>query len=206
MAKNDTKIPVDMLIAATNADYTPVIEINWRGIPIQITKHLSLEGMLSFVENVVSNCFAYDTGAYIPEARDFITRCAILESYTNLTLPDDINEKYDVVYSSNIVSFVLQQIDQGEFNSICTAIEKKIDNLAQSNIEALTKQMNEVVAGFNTLEQNLSNIFNGIDNETIAKVAGAIVKGGFDEDKLVKAFMAERKADSKVIQMPQPER
>ena len=68
------------------------------------------------------------------------------------------------------------------------AIDRKIEHQAQSNIEAMNKQMNELIAGFSTIEKNLSGIFGGIDNETITKIAGAIADGKFDENKLVKAF------------------
>ena len=61
--------------------------------------------------------------------------------------------------------------------------------------------MNEVIAGFDALERNLSSIFGGVDNETITKIAGAIANGNFDENKLVKAFTEEMNTDSKVVQM-----
>lgn len=201
---SEKKISVEEFRNAIEADFTPEVEIIWRGITLHIKKCLSFEAMLTFVSNVVSSCFEEKTGEYLPEIKDFATRCFILESYAGFDLPKSISEKYDLIYCSDIVSVIVQQVEQGQFNSMLNAIDRKIEHQAQSNIEALNKQMNEVVAGFTALEQNLSAIFGGIDNDTISKIAGAIANGSFDESKLVKAFTTDEnvKNKSNVVQMP----
>ena len=106
------------------------------------------------------------------------------------------------MYTADIVSFVVQYVEHMQFNAMLAAIDHKIEHQAQNNIEALNKQMNEVVAGLSALEKNLSSIFGGVDNETITKIAGAIADGSFDESKLVKAFTENAGSDGKVVQMP----
>lgn len=186
------RVSVNAFERAIAEDYSPIVEAEWRGIKVRIKKHLSFKRMLEFVDSVVESCFTADTGTYLPEVKDFVTRAAILEYYGNFTLPHSMERKYDLIYSSDAVSFVCQYVDQAQFNSMMAAIDKKIEHRAQSNIEALTKQMNEVVAGFNVLEKNLSGIFNGIDNDTVSKIAGAIANGSFDEEKLIDAFMQKK--------------
>lgn len=185
---SENKISIEELNKAIAEDFEPVIEVEWRGLTLRIKKHLSLEEMMTFVSNVVSSCFAANTNEYLPEIKDFTTRCCILENYAGIVLPKSLNEKYEMVYSCDIVSAVAQHIEPMQFNAMLAAIDRKIEHQAQSNIEAMNKQMNEVIAGFSALEKNLSGIFGGIDNETITKIAGAIADGKFDENKLVKAF------------------
>lgn len=199
---SENKITIEEIKSAIADDFAPEVEVEWRGITLRVKKCLSLETMMMFVSDVVASCFAANTNEYLPEIKDFSTRCCILENYANITLPKTLSEKYELVYSSDIVSTVVQIVEHGQFNAMLAAIDRKIEHQAQNNIEALNKQMNEVVAGLSTLEQNLSGIFGGVDNDTIAKIAGAIADGNFDENKLVKAFSKEMSKDNKVVQMP----
>lgn len=185
---SENNISIEELNKAIAEDFKPVVEIDWRGLTLHIKKCLSLEEMMTFVSDVVSSCFAANTNEYLPEIKDFTTRCCILESYAGIVLPKSLNEKYEMVYNCDIVSAVAQHIESMQFNAMLAAIDRKIEHQAQSNIEAMNKQMNELIAGFSTIEKNLSGIFGGIDNETITKIAGAIADGKFDENKLVKAF------------------
>lgn len=185
---SENNISIEELNKAIAEDFKPVVEIDWRGLTLHIKKCLSLEEMMTFVSDVVSSCFAANTNEYLPEIKDFTTRCCILESYAGIVLPKSLNEKYEMVYNCDIVSTVAQHIESMQFNAMLAAIDRKIEHQAQSNIEAMNKQMNELIAGFSTIEKNLSGIFGGIDNETITKIAGAIADGKFDENKLVKAF------------------
>lgn len=199
---SENKISIEEFKKVVAEDFEPVVDVDWRGLTLHIKKCLSLEEMMTFVSDVVSSCFAENTNEYLPEIKDFSTRCCILENYAGFILPKSLGEKYEMVYNSDIVSFVVQYVEHMQFNAMLAAIDHKIEHQAQSNIEALNKQMNEVVAGLSALEKNLSSIFGGVDNETITKIAGAIADGSFDESKLVKAFTENADSDGKVVQMP----
>lgn len=199
---SENKISIEEFKKVVAEDFEPVVDVDWRGLTLHIKKCLSLEEMMTFVSDVVSSCFAENTNEYLPEIKDFSTRCCILENYAGFILPKSLGEKYEMVYNSDIVSFVVQYVEHMQFNAMLAAIDHKIEHQAQNNIEALNKQMNEVVAGLSALEKNLSSIFGGVDNETITKIAGAIADGSFDESKLVKAFTENADSDGKVVQMP----
>lgn len=176
-----------------------VTEVKWQGITLIVKKRLSLDEMMTFVSDVVLSCFATDTNEYLPEIKDFSIRCSILESYAGFVLPESLSDKYETVYSSDIVSTIIHCVDQGQFNAMLEAIDNKIDYKSQSNIEALNKRMNEVIDGLSTLEHNLSSIFSDIDSDTISKLASAIIDGNFDKNRLVKAFSEEKNAEKKTI-------
>lgn len=199
---SEKRISIEDFKEVVVKDFKPVVDIDWRGFTLHIKKCLSLEEMMTFVSNVVSSCFTAETNEYLPEIKDFTTRCCILENYAGLILPKSLNEKYEMVYSSDIVSFVVQHVEHMQFDAMLEAIDSKIEYQAQSNIEALNRQMNEIAAGFSALEESLSEIFGGVDNETISKIAGAIANGTFDESKLVKAFTENTSSNGNVVQIP----
>lgn len=195
-------ISIEEFKNAIATEYSSEIEVEWKGLPILVKHHLSLGEIIAFTDSVVSSCFMADTNEYIPEIKDFATRCSILQYYSNVQLPEDLDEKCEMIYSSDIISCVAQNIDAPQFNSMCAAIDKKIDSIVQSNIGALNQQMSEVVSGFKALEKQLSAAFDGIDNGTISKIANAVANGSFDEDKLVQAYSKKLNGENNVVQMP----
>lgn len=199
MEKNMDIIGADKLeeIVANTEDV--ITEVEWNGMTLRIRRNIDMRDMLEFVRDVVESCFVKDTGEYLPEIRDFMTCCEILERYANFELPDDIESRYTIIYKLNVMSTVIPHIDQCQLESITSAISKKIKHRAQSNIEALTKQMNEVTAGFLALEDNLSTIFMGVDGDTITKLASAISNGAFDESKIVDAFSRKHSSKASVM-------
>lgn len=178
------------------------VETEWGGTVITVKHYLSVFNMMQFTDGVVRSCFIADTGEYVPEVKDFAIRCAILEYYANIELPAEIEAKCDLVYGTNIVAFVLQYANGEQFNNMRDAIDAKVDNMAQANIEAMNKQMMEIAAGLKDLEKKLEDVFSGVDSNTVSKIAGALANGAFDERKLVQAFSENMAQKNNVIQMP----
>lgn len=201
------KVSAKELLAAAENNYVPYAEVEWKGIPIKIKKHLSLNEMMGFVMRVVDNCFEEDTGKYRPELKDFILKDTVLESYGGLTLPKNVGERYRVIYHSDILDVVMEHICKEQYLQMCDAIDKGIEYKVRTNIEAITDQVNEVVNEINELGESLTGIFSGVDNETVSKLANAVAGGAFDEHKLARAFLDEKaaKSDGKVIELPKTE-
>ena len=170
-------------------------EIEWKDMTFTIKTLLSFEEMMRFVKDVVTSCFAIDTGEYLPEIKDFSMRCCILEYYAGITLPEDISEKYRFVYSSDIVFDILGNVNTDQFRAIRESIDRKINHLAKSNINSLTKQFGDFTLKLDAMVDGLSKAFNGIDSETISKIAETISNGSFDEFKLVEAFKTKPESD-----------
>lgn len=185
-------ITADEFESAVVANYEPITEIDWHGLKVVIRRNLPFSSMMEFVDNVVETCFEMNTGAYLPEVKEFAVKCAILEHYGNFVLPVELERRYMLVYASNAVRKVLEHVNMDQFECILSAIDDKVEHRAASNIEAITKQMNEVMAGFNALEDSLSKTFSGIDSDTVSKIADAISNGSFDEKKIVDAFVNQQ--------------
>ena len=196
MANNKCVINMDTI--GTNAN-TQVNEFEWNGIKLSVNKTISFGKMMEFVRNVTDSCFAIDTGEYLPEIVDFAEACSILEFYGNIELPDDIEEKYQIVYCTDILMAVITHVNTDQLEDIIDAVNKKIKHRARSNIEALTKQMNEAIGTFNSLEESLSKVFAGVDGDTITSLVKAMSNGGFNEDKVVDAIMAKRNVAAAVM-------
>lgn len=170
-------------------------DVGWLGYTIHIKHVLDFAEMMSFVNGVVSGCFAKSDNHYMPEVRDFYLRYFIVESYTNIELPDSIEEKNQVLYGSNLVDTVLCNVDMGQYHAIVSAIDKKIAYFVNANVKQITDEVNLVSSHLNKLYDDLSETFSGIDRDTITSIANAISGGVIDEKKLVEAVIAARDKD-----------
>lgn len=183
------KISITTFDNVMKATYSPAETINWHGEEVIIKRNLSLRDVLTFVDGVTKACFTEETGAYIPEVKDFIIKCYVLEMYANFTLPQNLEHKYELVYCTDAVSIVLQHINSEQFAEVLNAINDKIDNIAQSNIEAINKRMNEVYAAFANLQSQLEGMFSGFNPEDIPNLINALSNGALSEERLVQAYM-----------------
>jgi len=195
------RITANELRDAIMGDYHPTTEFSWRGLTIEVKHHLSLAETVGFAGGVADTCFVADTGEYIPEVKDFAIRCAILEYYADIELPEDLEEKCNLVYGSDLIACILQYVDNAQWDALCMAIDDKIDNMASANVGALNRQMSSIASDFERLGKKMEEAFSGVDSSTISKIAGAVVNGGIDENKLVAAFRRDLEQKSNIIQM-----
>ena len=189
MADKIKKVSINAFEEAVNSQYEATQSFEWSGITIVVKRNLTLREMMSFVDSVVKNCFKEEDGAFIPEIKDFATRSCIYEYYTNITLPANIEKRYDLLYHQMLLDEIMPRIDSLQFNALIRAIEDKVAHLAQANIEAVTKQMNELYASLDNMQAQFGKMFEGIDEESISGIVNALGKGAIDEEKLAKAVL-----------------
>lgn len=185
----------------------PVNTIQWNGIEIVIKRTLSLTEVMTFVDNVVKLCFTQDTGEYLPEVKDFAIKSCILEMYANFELPQDASKRYELIYSSNIMDCVIPYANGVQLSEIAHSVDTKLANIAQANIEAVHRQMNDLYNAFDNLQKQIAGIFANVSEDDVSKLVETISGNQFDETKIVQAFMAQKESaeESKIIPMPKSE-
>ena len=190
MAKTK-KISINTFDKIVAENYTPTENLQWHGVELAIKKTLTLKEVMTFVNTVVKGCFTTDDASYIPEVKDFFIKCCIVDMYTNLSLPDNSEHKYNLIYCSDIIESVLPHVNGQQFNEMCQAINDKLDNLAQANIEMVHRQMNDLYTAFDNLQKQFSGVFEGINADDVSKLVNAITDNKLDEEKLVKAYVTQ---------------
>lgn len=193
MAKKKTKrISVNAMDEIMNG-YEATEPVNWNGIEVTITKNLPLEDMLAFADSVVKSCFDQTTGAYMPEVKDFAIRINVMERYANFTLPSKAERQYDIVMRSGAYEMILNHINITQFYELMKAIDAKLQNAADANVQMVFRQFNDVVTSFEGLQEKVGALFAGVDSADIGKLMGAISNGSISEEKIVHAYMTEQK-------------
>lgn len=172
--------------------YETTEPVNWNGLDVIITKNLPLEDMLAFADSVVKSCFDQTTGAYMPEVKDFVVRTNVMERYANFTLPSKVEHQYDIVMRSGAYEMILNYINIVQFSELMRAIDAKLQNAADANVQMVFRQFNDVVTSFEGLQEKVGTLFAGVDAADIGKLMGAISENGVSEEKVVQAYMAEQ--------------
>lgn len=183
----------DMVNKFFNAEFTQLLPNNVECI---VKNNLSLREMMTFVNDVVSSCFSIDTDEYLPEIKEFSIRCSMIESYTNIELPEELSKKYELVYSG-VIQYIIEHIDKDQFKSMLRAIDQKIKYKIQTDSSALHNKMNKIVDELEEMSKNFEKIFGSIDSDTINKIATSIVNGDFDMDKLVSSYVGVKHTEDK---------
>lgn len=186
-----TKMKSDKLMEIVRSKnvYSKVV---WNGVTLNVQHTLSLPEMMNFVDAVSKLCFAEDTGAYIPEVKDFGIKTYILEMYAGIEMPKSTNDMYDLLYRTDIVYTIIDNINKVQLDEIVQAIDVKISHMANAKVEALNKQMNELYSAFENLENQLEGMFSGISPDDMSKIIGAFNNGTFDESRLIDAYLSKK--------------
>lgn len=77
--KSNKKVSITTLEKIMKETYMPAKVVEWNGVEVTIKPTLSFKDVLSFVDSVVKSCFTTDDSSYIPEVKEFVTKCCILE-------------------------------------------------------------------------------------------------------------------------------
>lgn len=195
MAKKKTqKISVNAMDEIMKR-FNTVETVEWNGLQVVIKKNLSLEEMMTFANSVVKSCFDQASGAYMPEVKDFAIRANVLDMYTNFTLPKDLGKQYDMVIQSGAVEMVLNYINYAQFNELVKAIDSKLQNTADANIQAFITKLDNVTTAFSDMQTEMEKMFSGVDTEDIGKLVGAIANGDNTEEGIVKSYLELVKKD-----------
>lgn len=194
--KKNGKISVGDIEKAVKDIYVPIKQIEWRGLTIDVKNTLNLDEMRVFVRSVITACFDANGVAYHPEMKDFAMRSVLIELYTNVSLPSGIDRIYDVVYCSDLVDVIYGAINQKQFEIMMDAVNDEIDYVINSNVEAVTKQVNTLSDTIEKLGEKFKGLFDGVDPEDIRKTLSAIGEGGINEEKLMKAYLGQTKEKS----------
>lgn len=188
------KISYEVIKSVIGAE-NDVSKFVWAGLEIEVKRFLTIGEMFDFTNTVFEACFRQDDASYRPEVKDFMIRSCILDAYTNIEIPDDLQTRYDMVYRYEIIPEVMKYVDQNQFNAVLMAIDSKINNRLNANVEKFEKKMAEADEMIGKAVDYISGIFDGIDNETIKQVALSISNMSIDPEVLAKSIIEAKNQD-----------
>lgn len=192
MAKTIKRVSITTLDKIAKETFNNNVEtFEWYGTDIVIKHSIELSDVLEFVNNVVESCFG-ESGNFIPEVMDFAIKGNILTKYANLTMPENLEHRYDLIYQTDIVDEVCKRINRAQLQEVISSISKKIDYLCSVNASVVQQKLNELVIAFEGMQKQTASLFDNVSNEDIEKLIGAVSGGSISEEKIVEAYMKHK--------------
>ena len=132
--------------------------VNIHGVEIEVVQYLPIDKKIELATAIYKSCVNTDDGLLITSetSRDIATVYLLTQYYTNLTLPQDVLEGYNLLISTGIYEIIKENIID-EVNRV----EELVDNI---KMEELIKYEQE-----NTIMYVIKNML----NELISKVPTA---------------------------------
>lgn len=189
MSKKINRVSIRKMEEAINLVANDHVDIEWNGVSINITPTISFDNMIRFIINVIDGCFIGDEEMYVPEAKSFMIRVCTIAYYTNISLPQNINNKYKFAYDTDLFETILQHINDRQFKDIIDAIEERIYVKTSSTEAMAKKELASMQIKLNEFADNITALFEGVGKEDISNIIESINNGSVDEDKLMDAYI-----------------
>ena len=194
MAKTEKKVSIALFDKIAKEHFNNEVTIQWHEAEVKVRRSLPLMDVLAFVDDVVGSCFHEQYG-FMPEVKDFAIKSNVLSRYANFTLPDNLEHRYQMVYCTDAVDTVCGAINTTQLQEIIDAIEDKIQFNCDTRTVELQKRIEQAAGAIEELRDNAEAMFSGVTQDDMKALMGAIAGSGLDEQKIVKAYMEQKRAE-----------
>lgn len=185
--------------------------VDYYGQELIVSRLVPFEVFSGIVRKVIDACFSEGTGEYLPENKEFALRMCVVEMYTNVRMPKDVEKLYGILYGTDLYEKVLGEISGYQYEAMIDAIDAGIEARNNANRRLFEHELQEAMEQFAQIGQSVQELFSSISPESVRKMVDAIGEHGIDEEKLVQAVVAEQNrirgegAEAEVIRFPAAE-
>lgn len=168
-------------------------------VDVDVRYTISINEALEFSNSVVNLCYADKDSAYSPEIKDFAIRANLVSRYTNIELPESIEDKYMFLYTTDVFDVIRREVNPRQLRSIIYGIDERIEYMNNTIMSGVYKEFMSIVSDMEKLSGIMNDMFGGIDKDTLGAVASSLADGNFDETKFageVFKLIQDSKVDS----------
>ena len=106
---------VNAVISQIDTGYS---QYEWDGLSINVRPLISLEESIELVDTVIQSCINPKSHMFMPELIDLLFRVSVIRFYTDLDLPDTLQNQHLLVYGTSIYDDVLEVVQIGQIESM----------------------------------------------------------------------------------------
>lgn len=191
MAKGEKKISISAVDNIIGERFLNVVTEQWYDVEVKMRRSLPFTEVLAFVDDVVQSCFQRN-GAYVPEVLDFAIKSNIISKYTNVSMPDNLEHRYAILYNSDLVDFVCQHINMQQLQEMVNSINRKLAYMCDTNTVSVQNRLNDLISAFEAMQEKTEAMFGDVTPDDMTRLVGAIGDGALTEEKIVEAYMKHK--------------
>ena len=139
-------------------------------ITIEVKQYLPIQEKLALISRVVEYAHMEDANYSNPVKAAVLRDLEIVFTYTNIAFTEkqkeDIPKLYDQLYSSGIITKIINNIPEDEYLEIVIGVKDSIEsvynymNSMVGMLDTITKSQNNAVMDMETLQKGLANLQN----------------------------------------------
>lgn len=170
-------------------------EVDENVFSLSVKRRLSLEEMVMFIDDVVSECIGEDY--YLPEMIGFLILRNKLSFYAGLKMPKDPTRQHRLLYGlpNDFHEMIDRQIDQSQLDEIKFGIDERIKHQQKKWAAGLHHEISQIISHYESIVKLLSQTFDGVNLNALIESATKIA--GFSEAEIAHAvldYQNEKKA------------
>lgn len=122
-----------------NKQVEETVNFEYMGLNFEIKQYLNILDKIGLASSIVSGCINREGGLFVVShsTKEVAYKLAIIENYTNLTLPKNEIEAFDLISRSGILDVVENAIPKNELLILSNLLEDRIteerDKYSQEN-------------------------------------------------------------------------
>ena len=179
------------------------------GTEIEVRDMIPFDDYCTAIEHIIDCCYDNDSGEYLPELRELTTRMVITAYYTNLALPEDMEELERMMFCAELMDAIYERVNPVQLRELHKAVAKRCDIRNEANRRYFDSELRKVTDGVWAMASEIRGFFSGISDKDMKRLAKALISGKIDEEKIVEAVIKaqneKREGEEKVIPFPAEE-
>ena len=126
-------------------------------------------------------------------AKEFAKRSALIAAYTDIELPESPSAQYAFVYGTRCFDYVIENANGEQIADIFNTIDNMIEYRIRVNTDALIGNVMKLYSELDSIVSGMNGVYKDLSAEKMAAFVQAVTDSKLDEEKLVKAIVAENK-------------
>lgn len=169
------------------------VDCEWEGIKFKTKTYLSIEDSIRFSKTIVDICFTGDTREYTPELMSFAVNVATVLVYTDIVLPESVEDKYKVVMLTDLYPTICDKINHAQHEYLILSAEERIEHKLNIDVEFVKEQVDMLYHEAQTLFNKISEVFSDFSSDDFKTMLTAISEHKIDEGKIMEAYLSSKK-------------
>lgn len=166
--------------------------IEWNGININVKDKLSIPDVSRFVAIASDICFT-NSGDYLPEVYNYALYVATITVFTDFKLPESVEEQYNLIMYTDITSVILDHVNYKIYEELAGCVKEKVDYKVKLHISSIQEQSEKLLSSVEEMITKFEGIFGSISPDGITDMIKAFSGGSVDEEKIMEAYMKNKK-------------
>ena len=119
---NGKVLPLNDVMRIVGASGKQYKKVMWHTSEILVRHVISFEEYINMIHRILNECQDED-GIASPEMMDFSIRVNVIMEYALVQLPNDMDQLYYVVYSSDLYDTICSVVSEGQLKEIRETVD-----------------------------------------------------------------------------------